>query len=223
MRLAVVTAFGAEYQAIWSRLTNHEVITKRDEDGYAVTKGLLEQVPVHLVVTGMGRAAIEKHCSAFLARFSPTHVLSLGFCGGLSHSAKIGMISIPDGVMNLEGASLSPTLNLRQRVAKKFYDSERDFLIGDMVTMDKIIERAEERKSINADTGAVTVDMESYYIANLDKNKKLSWFNMKSVMDDLGTKSFKREDLMPGLEIAKKSLFDFLPDLMAELRSEWQL
>ncbi len=223
MSLVIVTAFGAEYQTIWSNLANREAIVNKDEAGYAVTKGTLFEIPVLLVVTGMGKESVEKHFSDMVTRFSPAYALKLGFCGGLSFSARVGTISVPDAVQNLERQTLSPTISIRQKISKRLYDEDLEFLVGGMVTTDKVVETTEERKQINSTTGAVTVDMEAFYFARVCEAKNLPWFVMKTVMDDLDTKSFKRDDLKPGLKVAERELLRILPIVMSEVKAEWGL
>lgn len=223
MSLAIVTAFGSEYQALWSLLAEPKMLVQKDEAGYAAVQGRLFEIPVSLVVTGIGRASVEGHFSNFLSRVSPSCALTLGFCGGISFSARVGTVSVPDAVQDLERKSLSSALSLRQRISKKLYDDEIEFLVGNMVTSDKVVETTEDRKKINASTGAVTVDMEAFYFAQICEEKRLPWFVLKTVMDDLETKKFTREDLKPGLKTAEQELLRVLPSLMSEVKAEWKL
>jgi nucleoside phosphorylase len=222
-RLAIVTAFGAEYQAIWSALADPKILVEKDKAGYAAVEGRLFDSSVMLMVSGMGKERVQQHFSDLVSRFSPSCALSLGFCGGLSFSSRVGTISVPDTVQDLNRKTLSPTLSLRQRISKKLYDEDLEFLVGSMVTTDKIVETAEERKKINSSTGAVTVDMEAYYFAEICEAKGLPWFVLKTVMDDLETKSFNRDDLKPGLKTAEKELLRILPIVMTEVKAEWGL
>ncbi len=223
--LLVVTAFGAEYQTIWEHLTHRETLATRDVAGYAVTRGILQGIPTDLIVTGTGKDFTIDHLSEFLnfrASAPARGAVAVGFCGGLSHSAKLGALSVPDRCI-YKTRNFSPSQKLRQSVAKNLYDHDQEFLVGDMLTVEAPVLTIEDRKRLNSETAAVTVDMESAFFAQVCEERKLPWFVFKTVMDDVETKNLDRESLKPGLEVAKAALLKHLGPLLKILKNEWAL
>lgn len=221
--LLVMTAFGSEYQALWEPLQNRQIIYTRDVHGYAATRGIMEDTSIDLLVTGSGPTSVRNHLAHYFEMHKPKAAVCIGFCGGLSHSATIGTLALPDRCLTESGGVFSPNPAVKQRIAKDFFDQNIEFLVGDMLSVPKPVETNEARKKLNSETSAVTVDMESAYFAEICEMKKLPWFVMKSVMDDVTTKNFERDSLKPGLEVAKKTIVSNLKPLISNLKMEWHL
>jgi nucleoside phosphorylase len=226
--LLVVTAFGAEYQAVWQLLTGHRILKTRDVDGFAVTSGEIQGLPVELLITGAGEKSLRENLTSYLSEgkhseLKTQHALALGFCGGLSQGADVGALCLPDRCVLPSGESFSPEAELRGLVSRRFHGDGLEFLVGDMITVDRMVASEDERRALHARTGAAVVDMEAAHFAAVCRDQGLSWFVAKTVMDDLSTRGHTREDLKPGLETAKTRLVEILPALLQELKFHWNL
>jgi len=217
MSLLIVTAFSAEYQALWE-VMSERVPSRRDDIVW--TKGQINGLTVHLIMTGMG-TIIQSNLTKALTESKPSGALCVGFCGGLSTTAKTGMVSVPDRCILENGESYSSEQSLKQKIAKVLYDRDMEFLVGDMLTTEQSVTQLEERKRLNSVKSAVTVDMEAAHFARICQSFKVPWFVVKTIMDDDTTTNFKKEDLRPGLEVAKKELIKVLEYIWEPLRQEW--
>jgi nucleoside phosphorylase len=222
MSLLIATAFQPEYQLLWEMAKDRRSV--KSDPSVALFSGKLFGLDVDVLLSEMG----PKKCRAALeiveAKKNPKASLMIGFCGGLSSLSKVGAVLIPDRVVDLETEQFfSPSVEVRQTVAQKIYHKDLDFLVGDLITSEKIIKKLEEKKYLNRMKGAVAVDMEAYVFGEFFELKKKPWFVVKSVMDDLSTTTYSKNSLKSGIEAATQSLTKVLPSVIEALAATWKL
>jgi nucleoside phosphorylase len=147
--------------------------------------------PVLLAWTGMGRQCAEAGSAAILARYQATAVISIGFSGALTQPLTAGTLvlatelqrvtSAGDG--KVQGATLQVDQNLLQR-AKEALSSEPLHLIsGPTVTSPKLLSTPDEKLALGQQSGAIAVDMESYWVARAASERGLPFLALRVISD----------------------------------------
>ncbi len=156
--VAVIFALAAEQGCFEDRLTG---VTTIETAAGKVRTGTLEGRTVSTIVSGAGGTAAASACKAILAAHRPKLVISAGFCGGLQSPLKRNTITVADRILSATGASLEldrPTLaNLQLAPA----------LVGSWATVERIVSRAADKRSLGERTGAVACEMESFAVAEV--------------------------------------------------------
>lgn len=156
--VAVIFALAAEQGCFEDRLTG---VTTIETAAGKVRTGTLEGRTVATIITGPGREAAARGCQALLLAHRPKLVISAGFCGGLQSSLKRNAITVADQILSATGASLEldrPTLvNLQLSPV----------IVGSWATVERIISRAADKRSLGERTGAVACEMESLAVAEV--------------------------------------------------------
>lgn len=120
-----------------------------------------------VLVTGMGRKNSERALLQSLPTALPSLVLTCGFAGALDPRLKIG-----DVVFEIDAESrMAPTLQEAGAAAAKFYCATR--------VATTIAEKTALRKS----TGADVVDMESAFIRQICRDKKIPCATIRAISD----------------------------------------
>ena len=149
---------------------------------------------ISVLITGMGRKHAEQALLQSLPKSLPSLVLTCGFAGALDPRLKIG-----DVVFDADPESrLAPTLQEAGAVPAKFHCATR--------VATTIAEKTELRKS----TGADVVEMESQFIRNLCREKKIPSATLRvisdSALDDLPLDFNELMDADQTLSFSKLSL-----------------
>jgi nucleoside phosphorylase len=122
---------------------------------------------ISVLVTGMGRKNSERALLQALPQILPGLVLTCGFAGALDPRLKIG-----DVVFEADAESrLAPTLQATGAAPAKFHCAPR--------VATTIAEKTALRKS----TGADVVDMESQFIRQLCREKKIPSATLRAISD----------------------------------------
>jgi adenosylhomocysteine nucleosidase len=135
--------------------------------------GLRRGHQVSILITGIGRKNAEKSLREFLATNSPDLVLTCGFAGGLNPDLKLGdvVFEIPD--LNPPASILGLQAELTVVGAKpaKFFCAER------------IAITVAEKKKLRADTAADAVEMESWAIYTVCRERKIPYATVRVISD----------------------------------------
>lgn len=147
--------------------------------------------PVVLVVTGMGRQRAEAGIDAVLARLPVTTVISIGFSGALARELQVGDLVLASELMSLTGSAddeIEPTI---YRVDKELLRTAEETLqttplrvvSGPTATAPRIIATPAAKQGMGQQTGAIAVDMESYWVAKAISNRGLPFLAIRAISD----------------------------------------
>jgi len=123
---------------------------------------------ISILVTGVGRKNAEKSLREFLATHSPDLVLTCGFAGGLNPDLKLG-----DVVFEVQSPESKVQSQLTAAGAKpaKFFCSDR------------IATTVAEKKKLRADTAADAVEMESWAIYTVCRERGIPYATVRVISD----------------------------------------
>lgn len=144
-----------------------------------------------LALTGAGRQRAEAACNAILARYPVTAVLSLGFSGALDGRAQVGDLVLASELMGITGTNghdVGPmVIRSDQQILRTAVEALRAtplrVLVGPTVTAPGIIATPVEKQDLGRQTGAIAVDMESYWVARAVVDRGLPFLALRAISD----------------------------------------
>jgi adenosylhomocysteine nucleosidase len=219
--LGVIFALGIESGFLEDSLKG--LITIRGE-GFKAKEGGLHGHRTVIFLSGPGRENAAKAAETLIDGHKPQYILSAGFAGGLSPQLKRHDILLADEVMLESGESIAisplPT-NLRSVPGEgpgvraglekavptsphipdvnsphpnPLPKGEGTAITGKLLTADRVIRTAEEKKSLCGKTGAVAVDMETFAVAEVCRRRMVPFLAVRIIHDPAG------ETLPPDIE-----------------------
>ena len=147
--------------------------------------------PMVLVVTGMGRQRAEEGIGAVLTHLPVTAVISIGFSGALTRQLQVGDLVLASELMGLTGPGgdgIEPTTyqadqGLLRTATEVLQTAQLHMVAGPTVTAPRIITTPAAKKEMSGQTGAVAVDMESYWVARAVANRGIPFLAIRAISD----------------------------------------
>ena len=164
-------------------------------DNFSSWEGSLNGSKLLLVLTGMGKRRAEEAARIVLERSPLSMLLSVGFCGALSADLRVGDLVLCQRLVSYDGDPRSASVISDPGLVQAFLrlDTRNKAIIaGTSLVVDRIIRLPEEKKSLRASTGADVIDMESYWIGQICKQKGIPFLALRAVSD-------QADDLLPDL------------------------
>ncbi len=178
----IIFALGIESGFLLDSLKG--LVTIRGE-GFKAKEGGLQGRRVVVFLSGPGRTNAVKATERLIDGHKPRYVLSAGFAGGLSPRLKRHDILLGNEVMLESGESIAiPPLLLEEGAG----------LTGKLLSADRVIRLADEKKTLFEKTGAMAVDMETFAVAEVCRRRKVSFIAVRIIHDPAG------ETLPPDIE-----------------------
>ena len=138
---------------------------------------------VQLLKTGMGAKRMQQALQQACEEASPDFILHLGFCGALQASFKSGDLIFSRQIMHAGGKCVeitTPELETATAICKQFWLS---FHEGKTLQVEKLISLAQEKKQLHEHFNALSVDMESFALADFCVQENIPFFVVRSVFD----------------------------------------
>jgi adenosylhomocysteine nucleosidase len=169
--LGVIFALGIESGFLEDSLKG--IVTIRGE-GFKVKEGGLNGRRVAVFLSGPGRMSAAKAAETLIDGHQPKLVLSAGFAGGLSPQLKRHEIVLANEVMLESGEciALSPLPK-----------EEETTIAGKLLTADRVIRLADEKKMLFEQTGAIAVDMETFAVAEVCRRRNVPFLAVRIIHD----------------------------------------
>ena len=146
--------------------------------------------PVALVVTGMGQQRAEEGIGAVLAQLPVTAVISIGYSGALERQLQVGDLVLASELIGLTvpGGKIEPTIypadqELLRTAEETLQTAPLRVVSGATVTASRIITTPAAKRDIGRQTGAVAVDMESYWVARAVANRGIPFLAIRAISD----------------------------------------
>jgi adenosylhomocysteine nucleosidase len=198
--LGVIFALGIESGFLEDSLKGQ--VTIRGE-GFKAKEGGLNGRRVVVLLSGPGRENAAKAAETLIDGHKPQYVLSTGFAGGLSPKLKrhdilsfvevllesgesIAISPLPlgegPGVRAAEVKNTDPVLDTPLPIGPH----PNPLPLGEgskLLTADRVIRTAAEKKSLFEKTGAMAVDMETFAVAEVCRRRKVPCFAVRIIHD----------------------------------------
>jgi len=125
------------------------------------------------VAGGVGAKAAAAASLVMADHFKPAALVSAGFCGALTDGFETGDLILGGTTKSRPDAAL---LELARSAAPKYRE-------GPIRTMDKVVLKAEDKKKLSEEKGAVGVDMEAEAVALAARSRSVGFLSVKVVID----------------------------------------
>jgi adenosylhomocysteine nucleosidase len=153
--------------------------------------GLYQCRNVLLARTGMGRRRAEASVEAVAARYQVATVISIGFTGALEARLEVGDLVLASELIGLTGPCGSeiertiyqPNQELLRAATEALGATPLRVVLGPTVTVPGIITTPAGRRRLGSQTGAVAVDMESYWVARAAADRGLPFLALRAISD----------------------------------------
>ncbi len=167
--IAITFALPAESSDFIRLLENRSCVSR---EGVETIRGHLHGKSLVVIHTGVGKEISRGRMETLLRRERFEYLISSGFAGALEKDLKVGHLLVAD---NFSSPRLlgSPKLVLAD---------DRTFL-GKLLTVSQMIETVEERESLNENTGAAAVDMETEVLAEVCAAHDLPMLSLRAISD----------------------------------------
>lgn len=149
--------------------------------GFTIRTGGLGGRGIAVVHSGPGRAAAERATKALIAGHGPRWVISAGFAGALWPELSRGDIVMADAVLGEKGERLSIDLKVSADEAKQV----RSLHVGSLLTVDRILRTAAEKRALAQQHAALAVDMETLAVAQVCQREKRRFMAIRVISDAL--------------------------------------
>ena len=148
---------------------------------------------VLLTWTGMGRQKAEAGVEAVLARYRPDVVVAIGFSGALAKRLRVADLLLPSELMGLTGpagdgvepSTYRPDRELLDAATAALGPASQRVVIGPAVTAPGVVAPPAEKQSLSRQTGALAVDMESYWVARQVAVRGIPFLAVRAISDAL--------------------------------------
>jgi adenosylhomocysteine nucleosidase len=129
--------------------------------------------------SGPGRARAAKAAHALIDAYRPRLVISSGFAGGLDSSLKRYDLIAADSLIDAEGHEIA--LDPGSLVPR--LDETPNLHRGRLLTVDRIICLSEEKRQLGMQHQALAVDMESYAVAEVCRQREVPLLVVRAISD----------------------------------------
>jgi adenosylhomocysteine nucleosidase len=125
------------------------------------------------VAGGIGARAAAAASLLMVDHFKPDALLSTGFCGALTDDLGVGDLLVGRTTKSRCDEAL---LDLARTAAPQSRQ-------GSLRTVEKVILKAEDKKKLREETGALAVDMEAEAVALAARSRNVGFLSVKVVID----------------------------------------
>lgn len=177
--VGVVFALGIESGGFEDLLEGR--ISIRGEN-FAVQQGGLRGRHVVVVRSGIGRRAAREATERLIAGHRPAWIISAGFAGALQPQLRPGDIVMANSVVDQHGERLAIDVTIS--------DDERsrhpNLHVGRLVTADRIVHRAADKRALGERYEALAVDMETLAVAEVCLRRAVRFLAIRVISDAMG-------------------------------------
>jgi len=191
-QVGVVFAMGLEAEAFENRLSGVIAI---HGGRFTVKQGGLQGRGVVVIRSGVGSENAAAATAALIAGHRPRFVISAGLAGGLQSHIKCGDIVMPDAIVAEDGRRLA--INLRVPAGEQ----SAGLHVGPLLTIDHVAFKADQKRQLGRQQGALAVDMETLGVAEVCQREKQRFLAIRVISDGVD------DELPPDVErlIRKKT------------------
>ena len=144
-----------------------------------------------LAQTGMGQQWAGASVEAVLAHSQVTAVISIGFSGALERQLRVGDLVLASELIGITGSGgdeIKPTIyqadqELLHTAEEALRTTPLRVVLGPTVTAPSIIATPTGKQAMGRQTGAVAVDMESYWVAKAISDRGLPFLAIRAISD----------------------------------------
>jgi adenosylhomocysteine nucleosidase len=174
--VAFIFALGIESGGLVDCLKSDE--TSRHKHGIE-RAGKLDGREVVIVESGIGATAAARATKAAIDFYKPQWVISAGFAGALHEDLRRGHVLMADTVASEQGEQLSVGIKLQPHVLS----ATKGLHVGRLLSVDRLIRRADERHKLHEQHAALACDMETFAVAQTCRDASTRLLSVRIISD----------------------------------------
>lgn len=177
--IAIVVALALEARPLCDHLRGAARLRAADR---RVTVGQLGARSVAVIEAGVGRTAAEQATQLVIDGHRPRQaIIAAGLCGGLDPAIPRATIIVPAVVGHSGSAEARPLISAPSLPLQP--SKEQAQVGGLLVTCDTVVSTPAAKQALHAATGAVAVDMESWWIVAVAARAGIPCHVIRAVSD----------------------------------------
>lgn len=141
--------------------------------------GFLGDERVVIAETGVGLQAARQAAAELIDVYGPRWVISAGFAGGLATPVRRGHFVMADTIVAEDGRELSTGL----KVPAESLAAQPSLHAGRLVTVDRLVREASDKRDLHQRFGATACDMESWSVAEACRDRKVRFVSVRVISD----------------------------------------
>jgi adenosylhomocysteine nucleosidase len=211
--IALLAAMREEVIGVQKRMVAKETLV---QPGWRLFRGEYGKREILLVQTGVGREKAEAAADFVLERYPISTLISFGFAGALSPKLRVGDVVLCLKLhckSNSNAGSLdASTHGLVPLATQAAQETALCLHMGDNVTVDELVTQPEEKQTLGQAFKALTVDMESYWVARAAYARQIPFLAVRAISDTLtqSLPNFDRFSNLSGVRLWKEASLHFL-------------
>jgi len=146
-------------------------------DGCTFTTGNIDGLSIAVVLSGVGQNNAEEAAKKLIDVFEPKSICSAGYAGGLSTRLQQLALCVPEQVIR---ESDGEALDLSESIPRRTSPLPDKFTL---ITVNDVVETPEQKRVLHERTGAEIVDMETFAIADVCRERNVPFFALRVVLD----------------------------------------
>ncbi len=186
--ICILGAVRQEISGLKSRMHVEEQIRLGKSD---LWRGTLEDQPVILVRTGIGKKNAVASLAGVMDRFPLGMILSIGYAGGLNPDLDVGDLLIADKILDGVGQPSPPTSSASWAIDSALVDRAMAVPVGQkakatqgqLLTVDQVVADPEEKQKLYNQSGAMAVEMETSALVQLAQEKAIPFLSIRAISD----------------------------------------
>ena len=199
-KLGIIGAMTVEVETLKAQLQNMQATQRA---GMTFYEGVLEGLPVVLVVCGVGKVNAALCVQTLCDLFQVTHIVNTGVAGSLCAELDIGDFVISEKAMyhDFDCSSINPNYKVGQvpglpvhafpadgELVRLAYEAAQQVhadhaRIGTVASGDQFVSSKEQKAKIIADTGAICTEMEGTAIAHAAWRNAVPFVVIRAISD----------------------------------------
>lgn len=173
--VGVVFALAMESGGLEDRLSG---VVSLESPGLIGHQGGLRGRGVVLVRSGAGQRAAAKATENLIAGHHPAWIISAGYAGGLDPRVKRFDVVVADRVLTTDPDRAAIPIELPAKP-----EGEKGIHVGPILTMDRVIARPSEKRSLGEKYGALAVEMETAAVAEVCRRESVPFLAVRVITD----------------------------------------
>jgi adenosylhomocysteine nucleosidase len=156
-------------------------------DGFLARQGYYGKRPVVLLESGPGERRAAKAAHALIDAYRPRLVVSAGFAGGLIPQVRRNDLVLATSLVRLTSHSGGAgEIPLDPAATLPWLGEVRGLHQGRLLTADRVIHSRDEKLQLGRTHDAVAVDMETYAVAEVCRQRRTDFLSIRAVSDAAG-------------------------------------
>ncbi len=183
----IITAMGVEFLTITECFNIDRSLLYKLDDKYIIAED--KERGIIIAQSGVGKTDAEACTKAIYTQFPQVKgFISAGLAGALSAQLNTGDIVIGDAITESVQGEWKKTQITDQIVQSMMNQNVQR---GPILCSDEFINNADEKQRLNAETGAVCVEMESSGIARFAQTNEIPFTAIKVISDHADEKALR--------------------------------